>query len=65
MVRSLHPRHRHRPDPARHAPSYASDILDPDLGWPVTRRLYVHDQIEFIAEQDVPHLVVVLAGKRR
>lgn len=38
-------------------PVYASDILDPDPGRPVTRRLYVHDQIESIGDRDVPHLV--------
>lgn len=35
----------------------ASAILDPDLGKPVTRRLYVSPQIDQITEYDVPYLV--------
>lgn len=41
------------------APVPAAHILDPDLGWgrPVTRRLYVSDQIDQIEAEGVPHLV--------
>lgn len=35
----------------------ASSILDPDPGRPVTRRLYVADQIDSISEPGIPHLV--------
>lgn len=35
----------------------AADILDADPGRPVTRRLYVSDQIDTIAVGGVPHLV--------
>lgn len=35
----------------------AVEILEPDLGKPVARRLYVSPQIEQITERDVPHLV--------
>lgn len=35
----------------------ASVILDPHPGRPVTRRLYVADQIDSITEEGVPHLV--------
>lgn len=35
----------------------ASEILDPDPGKPVTRRLYVADQLAQITATDVPHLV--------
>ena len=35
----------------------ASTILDPNLGRPVTRRLYVSPQIDQITEPGVPHLV--------
>lgn len=42
-----------------HAPRVpAAAILDPDVGKPVTRRLYVADQIEAIRDRDTPHLVV-------
>ncbi|MDN5916627.1 MAG: DNA cytosine methyltransferase [Pseudonocardia sp.] len=40
------------------APVPASAILDPHPGKPVTRRLYVADQIDEITEVGVPHLVV-------
>lgn len=39
------------------APVMASAVLDPDPGRPVTRRLYVSDQIDTIACDRVPHLV--------
>jgi DNA (cytosine-5)-methyltransferase 1 len=39
------------------APVMASQILDPDPGRPVTRRLYVADQIDSIDVEGVPHLV--------
>lgn len=39
------------------APVFASAILDPDPGKPVTRPLYVSPQIEAIAEPDAAHLV--------
>lgn len=39
------------------APVYASSILEPSIGEPVTRRLYVSPQIEEITEAGVPHLV--------
>jgi DNA (cytosine-5)-methyltransferase 1 len=39
------------------APMMASQILDPDPGRPVTRRLYVADQIDSITDEGVPHLV--------
>ena len=39
------------------APVSASAILDDDLGRPVTRRLYVADQIDSITVEGVPHLV--------
>jgi DNA (cytosine-5)-methyltransferase 1 len=39
------------------APVPASAILDDHPGRPVTRRLYVADQIDSITEQDTPHLV--------
>ncbi|RDI13474.1 DNA (cytosine-5)-methyltransferase 1 [Rhodococcus sp. AG1013] len=39
------------------APKPASTILDENPGKPVTRRLYVADQLEQIAERGVPHLV--------
>ena len=35
----------------------AAEILDPAPGRPVTRRLYVSDQIDSIADEGVPHLV--------
>lgn len=35
----------------------ASEVLDPDPGRPVTRRLYVSDQIGTITADGVPHLV--------
>lgn len=38
-------------------PVYASSILDPAPGRPVTRRLYVADQLDQITEPGVPHLV--------
>lgn len=41
----------------RLAPVHADSILDPNPGKPVTRRLYVADQLEQIDEHDVPHLV--------
>jgi DNA (cytosine-5)-methyltransferase 1 len=41
--------------PPHHVP--ASTILDDDPGRPVTRRLYVSEQIETIATPGVPHLV--------
>lgn len=43
------------PPPMR--PVMASSILDPDPGRPVTRRLYVSDQIDTITEDGTPHLV--------
>ncbi len=49
------------PPPAR-VPAAA--ILDPDLGAPVTRRLYVSGQIESITETDTPHLVVYRRNAR-
>lgn len=42
--------------PPRRVP--ASSILDPDLGDPVARRLYVDGQIDAIQDLDTPHLVV-------
>lgn len=39
------------------APVMAADILDADPGKPVSRRLYVTDQIDSIADERVPHLV--------
>ncbi|HWD02687.1 MAG TPA: DNA cytosine methyltransferase [Amycolatopsis sp.] len=39
------------------APVTAAQILEPDPGEPVTRRLYVSDQIAEIADENVPHLV--------
>lgn len=36
----------------------ADSILDPDPGRPVTRRLYVADQLDEIETRDVPHLVM-------
>jgi DNA (cytosine-5)-methyltransferase 1 len=39
------------------APVMASAILDPHPGRPVTRRLYVADQIDSITDEGVPHLV--------
>lgn len=39
------------------APVTAAQILEPDPGKPVTRRLYVSDQIDEITEENVPHLV--------
>lgn len=39
------------------APVHAAAVLDPDPGRPVTRRLYVSDQIDQITEPDTPHLV--------
>lgn len=36
----------------------ASTIIDPNPGKPVSRRLYVADQIDSITEDRVPHLVV-------
>lgn len=38
-------------------PVYAADILDPNPGKPLTRRLYISPQIEEIQEEGVPHLV--------
>lgn len=38
-------------------PVHAAEILDPHPGRPVTRRLYVADQIDSIAVPGVPHLV--------
>lgn len=43
--------------PPRVAPVHAGQILDPDPGRPVTRRLYVTDQIDQIPEPDVAYLV--------
>ncbi|WP_255622849.1 DNA cytosine methyltransferase [Pseudonocardia sp. DSM 110487] len=43
--------------PPAMAPVMASQILDPDPGQAVTRRLYVADQIDSIADEGVPHLV--------
>ncbi|QJY46672.1 DNA cytosine methyltransferase [Pseudonocardia broussonetiae] len=42
--------------PAR-LPVTAAEILDPHPGQPVTRRLYVADQIDSITDSGVPHLV--------
>ncbi len=39
------------------APVMAAEILDPHPGHPVTRRLYVSDQIDTIHDDGVPHLV--------
>lgn len=39
------------------APVMASEIIDPHPGRPVTRRLYVADQIDSITDEGVPHLV--------
>lgn len=39
------------------APVMAADILDSHPGRPVSRRLYVADQIDSIADEGVPHLV--------
>jgi DNA (cytosine-5)-methyltransferase 1 len=39
------------------APVMASAILDPDPGKPLTRRLYISDQIDTIADDRVPTLV--------
>ncbi|MCG7309724.1 MULTISPECIES: DNA cytosine methyltransferase [Brachybacterium] len=46
------------------APRHADRILDPDLGKPVTRRLYVTPQIEQITEKDIPHLVMYRRNAR-
>lgn len=46
------------------APVSASAILDPDLGMPVARRLYVSPQIEQINDRDVPHLVMYRRNAR-
>ena len=35
----------------------AVKILEPDLGKPMTRRLYISPQIDQITERDIPHLV--------
>ncbi|WP_198961617.1 DNA cytosine methyltransferase [Pseudonocardia sp. MH-G8] len=43
--------------PPAMAPVMASAILDPHPGRPVTRRLYVADQIDSITDEGVPHLV--------
>lgn len=43
--------------PPNVAPVAAAEILDPDPGKPVTRRLYVADQINSITDEGVPHLV--------
>lgn len=43
--------------PPAMAPVTAADILDPNPGKPVTRRLYVSDQIDQIDTEGVPHLV--------
>lgn len=40
------------------APVPATQILDPDPGKPVTRRLYVSPQIDQIVDHDTAHLVV-------
>lgn len=42
----------------------ATTVLDPDPGRPVTRRLYVADQIESIAVEGVPHLVTYRRNAR-
>jgi DNA (cytosine-5)-methyltransferase 1 len=39
------------------APVYADQIVEDDPGKPVTRRLYVADQLDAITEENVPHLV--------
>jgi DNA (cytosine-5)-methyltransferase 1 len=39
------------------APVMAAEVLDPDPGRPVTRRLYVANQIDEITDDGVPHLV--------
>lgn len=43
--------------PPSAVPVMAADILDPDPGREVTRRLYVADQIDSIDVEGVPHLV--------
>jgi DNA (cytosine-5)-methyltransferase 1 len=43
--------------PPATGPVMADVILDPDAGRPVTRRLYVSDQIDTITAEGVPHLV--------
>lgn len=43
---------------------HADQILDPDSGRRVTRRLYVTPQIEQITEEDVPHLVMYRRNAR-
>lgn len=43
--------------PPATTPVNAAQILDPQPGRPVTRRLYVSDQIDQITDHDVPHLV--------
>lgn len=48
------------------APTFvpATTILDPNPGKPVTRRLYVSDQIDQITLQDTPHLVTYRRNAR-
>lgn len=46
------------------APVPASSILDPDLGQPIRRRLYVSEQIDAIDVEDVPHLVTYRRNAR-
>lgn len=42
----------------------AASVLDPDPGRPVTRRLYVSDQIDTITDDGVPHLVTYRRNAR-
>ncbi len=46
------------------APVMAAAVLDPDPGRPVTRRLYVSDQIDTITDDEVPHLVTYRRNAR-
>lgn len=46
------------------APVMAAEILDPDPGRPLTRRLYVSDQIDTITAEDVPTLVTYRRNAR-
>lgn len=50
------------PPPARRV--MAAEILDADSGRPVTRRLYVSDQIDSIGVDGVPHLVTYRRNAR-
>jgi DNA (cytosine-5)-methyltransferase 1 len=50
--------------PPTMAPVVASAILDPSVGRPVTRRLYVADQIDSITDEGVPHLVTYRRNAR-